>query len=275
MSRPRRSLDVKALCGTHVLMPQDALDRGVLHAQFLEVGCEAAAVRMPALPLHAVRFEDRFDHAIGKVIKTEGASQAVREDESRSALRLDRVEHQTKRLDDRYKARLIDVFFRLGVLQCASPYTPAYGEHIVAIIVPLQPSNLPLSKPRKSRHADDCADLLCADRRYVNVFSYPRTPATDETCLTLARKTLGNDEWLILRKQLQMLKDLIQAVGKTFPSMLPALGNPDTCSGIAAVVQAKVASLGEDRAERDLHGLVRPMRKIRTVSLLNPIQHLK
>ncbi len=68
-----RSFDVEALGRTHVLVPQDALDRRIFDTQFLEVGRETATVRVPALPLQAVGFEEGLQNAIGQVIEINNA----------------------------------------------------------------------------------------------------------------------------------------------------------------------------------------------------------
>jgi hypothetical protein len=64
----RSGVDVEAPSRTHVLVSQDALDRGVLCTQFLEIGSETASVRLPSHPLHAVRFSTK--EAMGRFVLT-------------------------------------------------------------------------------------------------------------------------------------------------------------------------------------------------------------
>jgi hypothetical protein len=51
MRHSRRRLDVETLRCRHVFVPQNALDCGVFHSQFLEVRCETATIRASAVPI--------------------------------------------------------------------------------------------------------------------------------------------------------------------------------------------------------------------------------
>jgi len=59
---------------------------------------------VPAFPLQPICLENGFDHAVSEVVQIQRPANRIREQPPRSILRLDRVEQEPKRLDDRNDA---------------------------------------------------------------------------------------------------------------------------------------------------------------------------
>ena len=197
-----RSFDVEALGRTHVLVPQDALDRRIFDTQLLEVGRETATVRMPALPLQAVRFEDGLQNAIGQVIEINRSVDSADKDESRRMLRLDGIEKRAQRPNDGNQPRVVDVFFRLGALDRRVPDTSTNSERIDAIIIPPQPSHFPFAQAGKCRRANDGSDDPCGDPGQVTSFRIGHKLASHPFAAALVRlalpwKALRNDDGVL------------------------------------------------------------------------------